>query len=63
MKVSFSGVEHEVNPMFELEELEFEYCLPKDFWTNREWRKYTMLRIEILEKIKEYDEYRKICAF
>ena len=63
MKISFDKVEHEVNPWLEMEELEFEYCLPKDFWTNREWRKYTMLRIEILEKIKEYDEYRKICAF
>lgn len=37
----------------QLEELDFEYCLPKWFWTLREWTAYNNKRIEIVNRIKD----------
>ena len=36
-----------------LEELEFEYCLPKWFWTLREWTKYNNEKCRLRNLIKE----------
>lgn len=42
-----------VDPEIELEDLDFEYCLPRAFWTNNEWYKYNTKRKELLDKIKD----------
>lgn len=44
-----------------LEELEFEYCLPKWAWTSREWNRYSFKKLGYLVSIKEYKEYRMLC--
>lgn len=49
LKISF---EVEEDPEVMLAELEYEYCLPKWFWTNREWAKYSYERIRLLNLIK-----------
>ncbi len=36
-----------------LEELEFEYCLPKWFWTLREWTKYNNEKCRLRNLIKD----------
>ena len=41
MKISYDNVYED--PLVELDELEFAYCLPKWFWTRSEWNVYTML--------------------
>lgn len=42
----------------QLEELDFEYCLPYWFWTKFEWSKYQTKRSKILKEIKKReDEY------
>lgn len=37
----------------QLEDLDLEYCLPKWFWTLREWNTYHNRRRDIVNKIKE----------
>lgn len=46
-------VEDETDPEVLLEELEFEYCLPKWFWTLREWTKYNNERCRLKILIKD----------
>lgn len=46
------SLEVEEDPEVMLAELEFEYCLPKWFWTNREWTKYSYERIRLQNLIK-----------
>ena len=43
MKISYDDVYED--PLVELDELEFAYCLPKWFWTRSEWNVYTMKRV------------------
>lgn len=57
MKISFDNVYED--PLVELDELEFAYCLPKWFWTRSEWNVYTMKRVELVRRINEYREYRR----
>ena len=58
MKISFDNVYED--PLVELDELEFAYCLPKWFGTQyREWNVYTMKRVELIRRINEYREYRR----
>ena len=46
------SLEVEEDPEVMLAELEFEYCLHKWFWTNREWTKYSYERIRLQNLIK-----------
>ena len=46
------SLEVEEDPEVMLAELEFKYCLPKWFWTNREWTKYSYERIRLQNLIK-----------
>ena len=46
-------IEDETDPEVLLEELEFEYCLPKWFWTLREWTKYNNERCRLKILIKD----------
>lgn len=48
-----SIVGNETDPDVLLEELEFEYCLPKWFWTLREWTKYNNEKCRLRNLIKE----------
>lgn len=50
----FCGIPEEA-----LEALEFDYCLPKYFWSSQEWAEYTRKRIMILNRMNEYKEYKK----
>ena len=50
LKVEVDKVGYE--PDLELEDLDFEYCLPKGFWLNSEWYRYQMKRRELLSEIK-----------
>lgn len=45
------------NPERLLEELEFEYCLPKWFWTDREWVRYTIERSKLVRLIRDWSSY------
>lgn len=49
LKISF---EVEEDPEVMLAELEYEYCLPKWFWTHNEWAKYSYERIRLQNLIK-----------
>ena len=40
-----------------LAELEFEYCLPKWFWTDREWVRYTIERSKLVRLIRDWGSY------
>lgn len=46
-------IEDETDPEVLLEELEFAYCLPKWFWTLREWTTYNNERCRLKILIKE----------
>ena len=46
-------IEDETDPEVLLEELELEYCLPKWFWTLREWTKYNNERCRLKILIKD----------
>lgn len=48
-----STVGNETDAVVLLEELEFEYCLPKWFWTLREWTKYNNEKCRLRNLIKE----------
>ena len=48
-----SIVSNETDAVVLLEELEFEYCLPKWFWTLREWTKFNNERCRLRNLIKE----------
>ena len=48
-----SIVGDETDAVVLLEELEFEYCLPKWFWTLREWTKFNNERCRLRNLIKE----------
>jgi hypothetical protein len=50
-----------IDPVVELRALEFEYCLPKSFWTSREWSRYVMKRSEYVYMIREEKEYWRMC--
>lgn len=40
----------------ELEELDFEYCLPKYFYLDREWLVYTFKRLKLISSINKLTE-------
>lgn len=44
--------EPEEDPEVRLAELEFEYCLPKWFWTHSEWTKYSYEKMRLQWLIK-----------
>lgn len=48
-----SIVGDETDAVVLLEELEFEYCLPKWCWTLREWTKYNNEKCRLRNLIKE----------
>ena len=48
-----SIVGDETDAVVLLEELEFEYCLPKWFWTLREWTKYNNEKWRLRNLIKD----------
>lgn len=48
-----SIVGDETDAVVLLEELEFEYCLPKWFWTLREWTKYNNEKCRLRNLIKD----------
>ena len=48
-----SIVGDETDAVVLLEELEFEYCLPKWFWTLREWTKFNNERCRLRNFIKD----------
>lgn len=59
MIISYNDIEED--PELMLEELEFEYCLPRWFWTNKEWAKYSYERIKVLSLKKELDACEALC--
>lgn len=36
-----------------LEELDFQYCLPKAFWLDVEWSRYMYKRLQYVKQIQE----------
>lgn len=54
-RVQKSDVKPETELEIQLEELDFEYCLPRWFWTKFEWSKYMLGRIKILKEIERRD--------
>ena len=48
-----SIVGNETDAVVLLEELEVEYCLPKWFWTLREWTKYNNEKCRLRNLIKD----------
>jgi hypothetical protein len=58
MKVSYKVEE---DPQVGLAKLEYDYCLPKWFWTNREWNTICYYTIGYKNQIIEYQEYRVLC--
>lgn len=55
LRVDYSVVY--VDPYKMLEKLEFDYCLPKCFWSDSEWRTYTARRLELLRIRNEMEKY------
>lgn len=51
----------EVDPQVELAKLEYDYCLPKWYWTSREWNMICYYTIGYKNQIREYQEYRVLC--
>ena len=58
MKVSYKVEE---DPQVGLAKLEYDYCLPKGFWTNREWNMICYYTIGYKNQIREYLAYRVLC--
>ena len=54
-RVQKSDVKPETELEIQLEELDFEYCLPRWFWTKFEWSKYMLGRRKILKEIERRD--------
>lgn len=54
-KVQKSSIGEETDLEIQLEELDFEYCLPRWFWTKFEWSKYMLKRNKILRDIERRD--------
>lgn len=55
MKMFFNVVkivESESDPEQRILELDYEYCLPKWFWTQKEWFDYQLERRACVEKIQ-----------
>lgn len=46
-------IQEEVDLEIQLDELDFEYCLPYWFWTKAEWNRYQLKRMKIIKEIKE----------
>lgn len=55
-KVQKSSISDETELEIQLEELDFEYCLPYWFWTKFEWSKYQTKRNKIIKEIKIRDD-------
>ena len=55
-KVQKSSISEETELEIQLEELDFEYCLPYWFWTKFEWSKYQTKRNKIIKEIKIRDD-------
>lgn len=56
MRISYKDVDFLTDHKKALEDLEFDYCLPKCFWSDSEWCDYVRKRIDIMNKIREYKE-------
>ena len=54
-KVQKIVIEDETELEIQLEELDFEYCLPYWFWTKFEWSRYQVKRNKILKEIERRD--------
>ena len=55
-RVQRTNVCDETELEIQLEELDFEYCLPYWFWTKFEWTKYQTKRNKILREIERRDD-------
>lgn len=56
LKVSYKQLY--VDPYFMLAKLEFDYCLPKWFWSDKEWSRYTQQRIALLRLKNEMESVK-----
>ena len=55
-RVQRTNLGDETELEIQLDELDFEYCLPYWFWTKFEWTKYQTKRNKILREIKRRDD-------
>ena len=55
-RVQRSNLGDETELEIQLDELDFEYCLPYWFWTKFEWTKYQTKRNKILREIERRDD-------
>lgn len=58
MKISYKTEE---DAQVLLAKLEYDYCLPKAFWTNKEWQMICYYTIGYKSSMREYKEYREQC--
>lgn len=56
-KVALDGIV-DYCPTERMVELEYEFCLPKGFWTSNEWRIYIRNRNRLINEIREENEER-----
>ena len=54
-RVQRTNLGDETELEIQLDELDFEYCLPYWFWTKFEWTKYQTKRNKILREIERRD--------
>ena len=59
MRISYKNVEEDAELMLAL--LAYEYCLPRAFWTDSEWNKYSFQKIGYTYQLGEYRKYRVLC--
>ena len=55
-RVQRTNIGNETELEIQLDELDFEYCLPYWFWTKFEWTKYQTKRNKILREIERRDD-------
>jgi len=55
-RVQRTNLGDETELEIQLDELDFEYCLPYWFWTKFEWTKYQTKRNKILREIERRDD-------
>ena len=55
-RVQRTNLGNETELEIQLDELDFEYCLPYWFWTKFEWTKYQTKRNKILREIERRDD-------
>lgn len=55
-RVQRTNLGDETELEIQLDDLDFEYCLPYWFWTKFEWTKYQTKRNKILREIERRDD-------